>query len=568
MKQLEAFLGRTSIAYLSMEIALRTEVHTYSGGLGVLAGDTVRSSADLDLPMVFVTLICRKGYLYQQIDADGRQVAHPDPWSPEQWTQPLDAKVSVQIEGRAVWLRPWLYVHRSALGPEVPVLLLDSDLEENEPDDRALTDHLYGGDRAYRLKQEVVLGIGGLRILQALGFEIRTYHLNEGHAAFLPLELLRRTRRNGNSGDHGDADSAYDFAGVREKCIFTTHTPVAAGHDRFDYGLVGQVLDGYFDLDQLKRLAGHDELNMTSLALGLSSYFNGVARRHAETTTRMFPGYRVHSVTNGVHPQTWVHPSFAALYQAHFPYWGHEPEVLVRADQIDGAAVWQAHQEAKADLVAVVRQKCRVAFDPEIPVLGFARRMTGYKRPELLFSDLDRLRAIAAERPFQVVLAGKAHTHDAHGQEAIHKLHQYARQLGNAVPVAFLPNYNMDVARVLVAGADVWLNTPVPPLEASGTSGMKAALNGGLNLSTIDGWWVEAWIEGATGWGIGEDEEHANADTHAEELYAKLESVVLPLYYEDRDRWAWMMKQAISKIGYYFNSQRMMRRYASEAYLR
>lgn len=566
MKQLESFLSRTSIAYFSMEIALRTEIHTYSGGLGVLAGDTVRSSADLDLPMVFVTLICRKGYLRQDVDAEGRQVSHPDPWEPEAWTTPLAAKVSVEIEGRTVWLRPWLYVHRSTLGPEVPVILLDADLDENTPEDRALTDHLYGGDKAYRLKQEVVLGIGGLRALQSLGFELRTFHLNEGHAALLALELLRRSKRNG--GNQGHIDAIYDTAGVRGKCIFTTHTPVAAGHDRFDYGLVNQVLDGYFDTDHLRQLAGPNELNMTTLALGLSSYVNGVARRHAETATRMFPGYRVHAVTNGVHPQTWVHPSIAALYQTHFPHWGHEPEVLVRADQIEDDAVWNAHQEAKADLVALVRQKCRLSLDPNVPILCFARRMTSYKRPELLFSDLERLRAIAARHPFQVVLAGKAHTHDAAGQDAIRRLHEHARELGDAVPVAFLPNYDMDVARVLVAGADVWLNTPVPPLEASGTSGMKAALNGGLNLSTLDGWWIEAWIEGATGWAIGEDKETASPETHAEELYEKLEAVVLPLYYDDRARWVWMMKQAVSKIAYYFNSQRMMRRYASEAYLR
>ena len=567
MAKLDSFLGRTTIAYFSMEIALRPEIHTYSGGLGVLSGDTVRSCADLDLPIVFLTPICRKGYLRQEIDADGNQINHPDPWQPEEWASPIGAKVSVEIEGRTVWIRPWLYVHTSPLGPEVPVLLLDTDLDENAPEDRALTDHLYGGDAAYRLKQEVVLGIGGLRVLQALGFEIRTYHLNEGHAALLALELLRRTRRS-EAGDIARNGFAYDAARVREKCIFTTHTPVAAGHDRFDYGLVAQVLEGYFDPGQLRLLAGNDALNMTTLALSLSGYVNGVARRHAETTTRMFPGYKVHAVTNGVHPQTWVHPAFSDLYQAHFPHWGHEPEVLVRADQLRDDAVWNAHRRAKDDLAALVRERCNVSLDPELPVLGFARRMTGYKRPELLFTDLQRLRSIAGRHRFQVVLAGKAHPHDLHGQDTIRHLHQHAKQLGNEVPVAFLPNYDMTVAQKLVAGADVWLNTPLPPLEASGTSGMKAALNGVLNLSTIDGWWVEAWIEGATGWGIGEDGETASPESHAEELYYKLDNVVLPLYYGDRARWIGMMKQAISKIAYYFNSQRMMRRYASEAYLR
>jgi glycogen phosphorylase len=566
MEQLDGFLHRTHIAYFSMEIALRPEIHTYSGGLGMLAGDTARSCADLEMPVVFVSLVSRAGYLRQEIDADGRQIDHPDPWDPSLWAHPLGAKIAVEIAAREVWIRAWLYRLHGGTGEQVPVLLLDTDLDENAPDDRRLTDQLYGDNDVYRLKQEIVLGIGGLRLLRALGFEIRTYHLNEGHSALLALELLKRHRLAPEMV--GPGELAFDTPEVRDACVFTTHTPVEAGHDRFSYPLVEQVLGAPIPLDQLKIVAGQDALNMTRLALNLSGYVNGVAERHAETAHRMFPGFRVRAVTNGVHAPTWTHPSFARLYRADFPHWQHEPDLLVRADQLSDEAVWTAHQEAKQALIAQVRELAGVDLDPELPTIGFARRMTGYKRPELLFTDLDRLRMIARRQPFQVVIAGKAHPRDFAGKETIKRLHEHSRALTGTLPVVFLPNYDMALAQYLVAGVDLWLNTPLPPYEASGTSGMKAALNGVLNFSVLDGWWLEAWIEGRTGWAIGGA---GIADGHADdarELYRKLETLILPLYYGDRPRWIWMMKEAIGNIGSYFNSQRMMRRYASEAYLR
>jgi len=280
----------------------------------------------------------------------------------------------------------------------------------------------------------------------------------------------------------------------------------------------------------------------------------------------MFPGYRIHAVTNGIHPGTWTHPAFAQLYNAHLPHWQHEPEMLVRALHLPEDEIWRCHESAKGDLVRQVKEGTGVALDPDIPILGFARRMTGYKRPLLLFEDLDRLVDLASRRPFQVVLAGKAHPRDADGKEAIRQVHALARRLRGKVTCVFLPDYDMRVAVTLVAGADIWLNTPLPPLEASGTSGMKAALNGVLNLSVLDGWWIEACIEGVTGWSIGQDGD--GAERHAAALYDQLDHTVLPLYAADPARWRWMMKQAIGNIAYYFNSQRMMRRYATEAYLR
>jgi starch phosphorylase len=558
MNELRAFLPQTSIAYFTMELALRVEVHTYSGGLGVLSGDTVRSCADLELPVVFVSLLSREGYFRQEI-VDGRQVEHPDPWEIERWAEPLAAMIGVEIEGRDVWVRPWLYVHTSDLGYSVPVLLLDTDIEQNDAADRGLTHHLYGGDQVYRLKQELVLGVGGARALEALGFEIGTYHLNEGHAAFATIELLKRFPRRRRQTDV--TEWSYDADRVRHLCVFTTHTPVEAGHDRFDYELVEQVCTELIPLEVLKAFAGADRLNMTKLALNLSGYVNGVAQMHAVTAREMFPGFDVRAVTNGVHVGTWAHPAFAALYQAHYPQWKHEPEVLVRADTLPDSAVWDAHCSAKADLCRLVQEQSALKLDPNVPIVGFARRMTGYKRPDLVFRDLERLAAIAGKYPFQLVFAGKAHPADAAGKEAMHTIHRAIGILSGRVPVAFVCNYDMAVAQVLVGGADVWLNTPTPPLEASGTSGMKAAINGVLNLSTLDGWWAEGCIEDVTGWAIGDGEDGAA-------LYSKLEDVVLPLYYHDQARWTWMMKQAIAKITCYFNSHRMMRRYAAEAYLR
>lgn len=566
------FLNGIRIAYFSMEMALRPEMHTYSGGLGVLAGDTARSCADLGLPVVFVTLLSRQGYLRQEIDADGNQVEHADPWNPDDYAAPLRAKVAVLLEGREVWVRPWLHVLSSPIGSRVPVLLLDTDVDENAPEDRRLTDRLYGPGADYRLKQEAVLGIAGLRVLQALGFDVRTHHLNEGHAALLALDLLRRYPRQPDQIGPGAMN--YRLTPVRSACIFTTHTPVEAGHDRFDYGLFENVLRGYVETDQVRRLAGEDALNMTRLALNLSGFVNGVARRHAQTTERMFPGYDIRAITNGVHLPTWAHPAMRELFNEHFPAWAHEPEVMVRADQLPAARVWTAHRQAKDDLVAEVARRTGTALDPGLPLIGFARRMTAYKRPDLLFADLQRLKGIHARHPFQVVLAGKAHPSDGPGKALIHRIHRQIRELAPELTMVFVPNYETALAKYLVSGVDIWLNTPTPPLEASGTSGMKAALNGVLNLSVLDGWWLEACVEGVTGWAIGRDGDarvdHAEgpAAANADDLYTKLEHVVLPLYHHDRERWIWMMCQAIAKIACYFNTQRMMRRYAAEAYIR
>lgn len=561
----EKFTHTFRVAYFSMEIAMQSDIPTYSGGLGVLAGDTLRAAADIGVPMVAVTLVSRAGYFRQEIDPQGRQIEHADDWDPALYAARLQATVALDLEGRQVWVGGWLYVLGGHVDGAVPVLLLDTDLPVNDPRDRNITHYLYGGDETYRIKQEVVLGVGGIAMLQALGFKLMGYHMNEGHSAFLTLALLRRFAYSSEGLRPGE--SPYDLPQVRELCTFTTHTPVEAGHDKFDYALVRRIYGDLLDQDTVKRLAGEDKLNMTRLALNLSEYVNGVAKRHAEVSRQMFPGYAVHSVTNGVHAATWTSSPFSKIFDQHVPGWCHEPELLSRADRIPNESLWAAHQEAKQALVDKVRELTGVVLNPDLPILGFARRMTAYKRADLLFTDLARLKAIARDHPFQIVMAGKAHPMDAAGKQLIEALHVHMRDLAGEIPMAFLPDYDMALALYMVSGADVWINTPLRPLEASGTSGMKAAFNGVPQFSVLDGWWVEGCLEGVTGWAVGEDSPTANGHD-AISLYDKLEQVILPLWYDDRPGWIAVMKGAISKNATYFNSHRMMRRYATEAYLR
>lgn len=552
-------------AYFSMEIALANDIPTYSGGLGILAGDTMRTAADLEIPMVAVSLVCRAGYFKQEIDAGGRQLEHADSWEPACLATPLQAKVAVQIEARSVWVGGWLYIIKGHMNGQQPVLLLDTDLDENTPDDRQITHYLYGGDETYRLKQEIVLGVGGMQMLQALGFNINHYHMNEGHSALLVLELLNRYAYP--QEDVRPGESPYDLPRVRDLCSFTTHTPVEASHDRFSYDRVQPVLGDFIDQGTLKLLAGENSLNMTSLALNMSEYVNGVAERHAEVSRRMYPGYQVHAITNGVHPFTWTSKSFIKLYDRYLPGWCHEPELLVRAEHcISDDEIWEAHQQARGELVNTVNTLCGQSLDAEIPIIGFARRMTAYKRPDLLFVDIDRLKAIAKQYPFQIVLAGKAHPKDVEGKKLIQQLHQYMRELAGVIPVVYLPDYDMELSSKLVSGSDVWLNTPLPPLEASGTSGMKAAFNGVPSLSSLDGWWLEGCIEGVTGWSIGDGGEITRDD--ATMLYDKLGQQILPLYYNNRSGWIKVMKDVVSINASFFNTHRMMRRYVTESYIR
>jgi len=572
MNNLHEFTAEPMIAYFSMEIGVKNDIPTYSGGLGILAGDTIKSAADLKLPLVAVTLVSRKGYFTQEIEASGWQRERPVIWDPAKYMELMPAKVKVQIEGRDVCIQTWLYLVLSPTGGKVPIFFLDTDLPENTPEDRGITDYLYGGDSNYRIKQEIVLGMGGVRLLQAMEFHIKKFHMNEGHAAFLSLELLHRFKRDIESV--WDERSIWDVARVRDLCVFTTHTPIEAGHDKFPYPLVKHVLGEVIPFDTLRDLAGRDSLNMTLLALNLSKYINGVAKKHGEVSQHMFPGYHINAITNGVHTFTWTCEEMAGLFDKYIPGWANEPELFVRSGNIPELELWEAHREAKRKLLEYVQQTTGVALDLNVLTLGFARRFTAYKRPHLLFSDIDRLIRINEKEKIQIIYAGKAHPHDDAGKILIQGIHGYRDKLKGKIDVAFLPGYNMDTALKLVSGVDVWLNTPLRPLEASGTSGMKAAHNGVVNFSVLDGWWIEGHIEGFTGWSIGSTtsdtaQSGASNAEDAADLYHKLENVILPKYYDpDKSGWSRMMKNAISKNAYYFNSHRMMRRYVTEAYIR
>jgi starch phosphorylase len=554
------------IAYFSMEIALDPALPTYAGGLGVLAGDTLLSAADLGLPMVGVTLLYRRGYFRQQLNAAGNQQELPEDWRPEDLLEPVEPQVKVEIDGRTVRVRAWQWQIQGIGGHVVPVYFLDTALEQNLPWDRTLTDTLYGGDDRYRLCQEVVLGIGGVRLLAALGYgSIETFHMNEGHAALLSIALVEQ-RLAGKPLAEATRD---DLDALRRRCVFTTHTPVPAGHDQFPRDLTERVL-GHERATALERAGRfHDGLlNMTNLALHASHYINGVGMRHGEVSRGMFPNYPVRAITNGVHAVRWTSPAFAALYDRHIPEWRRDNLYLRYALGIETTEIAIAHATAKVAMLEEIREHSGVALDPSIFTIGFARRATGYKRLELLLTDLERLRSIATRLgPFQIVYSGKAHPLDSSGRQAIRNVFQAAERLGPSIPVVYVENYDLHRARFLTSGVDLWLNTPQRPQEASGTSGMKAALNGIPSLSVLDGWWLEGHIEGVTGWSIGHDE-NGPGDPVAEaaSLYEKLESVILPMFYGHPDAYRAVMRSAIALNGSFFNTQRMLRQYAQNAY--
>jgi len=548
-----------SIAYFSMEIGLDPRMPTYSGGLGILAGDTLKSCADLKVPIVGVTLLYQKGYFYQKLDEHGNQSELPVHWNPKDYLTPLSGKIEVQVEGRSVGVRAWQYDICGAGGYSVPVIFLDTDLKENSNFDRELTCHLYGGDEKYRFAQEMILGIGGIRMLRKLGYtEVKKYHMNEGHAALLVLELLNERKEK--------EEVEWDFEGVRNSCVFTTHTPVSAGHDRFSYDLVKNVLREYLPLDVIKMLGGNDNLNMTMLALNLSHYVNGVAKKHGEVSRGMFPGYEIDSITNGVHSFTWTSDSFKRLYDKYIPGWAIDSFTLRYCLGIPRQEIWEAHLESKKLLVDYVNKGMNAGMDYDTFTIGFARRATVYKRMDLIFSDVERLRRISREAgKIQFIFAGKAHPRDWPGKELIKKIFAVSNQLRDDVRIVYLANYDMEVAKMLISGVDLWLNTPQRPMEASGTSGMKAVHNGIPNLSVLDGWWIEGHIEGVTGWSIGSKSSETGDD--AKEVYNKLENIILPMYYREREKWIEIMQHSIAFNASFFNTQRMVQQYVLNAYL-
>ena len=560
-------LDERKIAYFSMEVALKSEMPTYSGGLGVLAGDTIRSAADLKVPMVVVTLIHRKGYFRQRFDSNGWQLEEPVEWVVQNFLSEMPQRAALIIEGRTVQIRAWKYEVIGLGRFKVPIYLLDADLPENSEWDRALTHYLYGGDQRYRLCQEAILGIGGVKILRALGYEgIDRFHMNEGHSSLLTIELLDETARQAGrtSITHDDIEP------VRRKCVFTTHTPVPAGHDQFPLDLVTRVLGRREIYDMKDVFCCEGRLNMTYLALNLSHYVNGVAKRHGEISRLMFAGYSIDAITNGVHVPTWTAQSFQELYDRYIPGWRQDNFSLRYALSIPKNELWDAHVNAKKRLLEHVG-RTNPGMEIDALTIGFARRAATYKRADLLFTDTERLRSIASKiGHLQVIYAGKAHPQDQGGKEIIKRIFAAKEALRNDIRIAYIEDYGLELGALITSGVDVWLNTPEPPLEASGTSGMKAALNGIPSFSVLDGWWVEGHIEGITGWSIGKDGKRSGQSQDRSEdaasLYEKLENTILPLFYHDRDRFIGVMLHCIALNGSFFNTQRMLQQYVVKAY--
>jgi starch phosphorylase len=556
-----------------MEVALDTTLPTYSGGLGVLAGDFLRSAADLHLPLVGLTLRYRDGYFRQQIDADGDQRELPVSWDPADVLERLEPTVTVEIGGHPVTVGAWRLLLEGVNGGSVAVLFLDTDLAENAAGDRAITDQLYGGDSEHRLRQEAVLGIGGVAMLDALGYTgLTTFHMNEGHASLLTLRLLETATAGASPASPEQVEA------VRARCVFTTHTPVPAGHDRFTADLVRRVLGAKRaeELNTLNLLSG-DELNMTTLGTALSGYVNGVSRRHAEVTRAMMPDLEVASITNGVHHVYWTAPPMRAVFDEHLPGWRADSSMLRYATDIGLEAISAAHARSKETLAGLVSSHAGMDLDANALTIGLARRVTTYKRTMLLFSDPERLAAIAERHGrLQVVCSGKAHPRDKAGKETIAALVSAGQRFGKSVSVVFLENYDLALAAVLCAGCDLWLNNPLRPLEASGTSGMKAAMNGVPSLSILDGWWLEGCVEGVTGWAIGVDDGvvepgevpdgPAEPGDDAVALYDKLDDVVAPMFFGGGEGYLQVRRSAIALNGSFFSTDRMAREYARAAY--
>ncbi len=602
------------IAYFSAEFGLHISLPIYSGGLGILAGDHCKEANDVGLPLVGVGFIYPQGYFIQKITPEGRQEAinerfdyNAAPIEPIITRETEGGPLALHLDGRVIYVAVW----RVRLGA-VHLYLMDTDVEENEPWDRELSARLYAGDQEMRIRQEMVLGIGGVRMLERLGIKPTVFHANEGHAAFLMCERVRLLVQEGKS-----YEEAADI--VRATTIFTTHTPVPAGHDAFPFQMVEKHFDGYWhsmglDREQFFSLGHHPDgygganFNMTALAIRLSGARNGVSALHGRVSRAMFhqmwptvseDEVPITSVTNGIHTPTWIAPEMDRLYTKYLGSdWRErhdDPTLWQRIYDIPDAEFWQVHLHLKLKLLNFMRERARrdwiteatsplrvltggTLFNSDALTIGFARRFATYKRALLIFKHLERLKKIMHNdwRPVQIIFAGKAHPADTPGRGLIHEVYQMARDHNMGGRIAFVENYDIHVAKHLVRGVDVWLNNPRLPLEASGTSGQKAALNGVPHMSILDGWWYEGY-KGTNGWAInpnpveGQSEQERD-DADAEALYRLLEDEVVPLYF-DRDsdgiprRWIQLVKEAVRTAAPDFSARRMVKEYADRMYV-
>lgn len=551
-----------------MEVMLESDIPTYAGGLGILAGDLLRSCADMKVPAIGMTLVYNDSAYRQVISTDGSQNYEALVWHKNDQLTKLPHRIELTIRGEKVIVGVWRYDIVGIDGFVVPVYLLDTDFLDNSPYARSLTQNLYSGSE--RLAQEVILGIGGVKMLRALGYsDVEAFHMNEGHASFVPLGLL--------------AENGFDDEKVKKLCVFTTHTPVPDGHDRFGYDYAWQVAGDNLPW-HIKKIASEQELHMTILGMSESKYVFGVSQKHGKVSQNMFPQFNIGAITNGVHHRTWIGTELANLYDKYIPEWIHDPSLLKEAvEKIPDDDLWRAHQEEKAilldhvnnHLTSVVSDEEKenppehIQFDSDVLTISLARRLVPYKRPLLLYSDIERLLEIG-DGKLQVIQCGRAAPGDESAKNFVRQIIEVSKNLRGRVKVVYLENYSPLIARQLVRGSDVWLNTPRRPLEASGTSGMKAAMNGVLNFSILDGWWIEGYeMDPLAGFSIGPNDESLtpvnNDQDDIDDMYKKLQDEIIPLYYNKKKEWILRMKHAIT-LGAYFNTHRVISEYRQKAW--
>ncbi len=534
------------IAYFSMEIALENDLKTYAGGLGVLAGDILRSASKNNFPMLGVTLFNRNGYFKQSISEKGKQIEGPDKSNLKK-LELLPIKFYLPIGVDKVLVKVWRYFLKQDEGIEIPIYLLDTNNPENREKHRRLTENLYPGDLRKKLKQSILLGRGGVKLLKKIGLDsISKIHLNEGHGSLAAIELLLNDKHKSLTDK---------IRAVRKKIIFTTHTPIPAGHDVY----FGEFLLKYqpdFPI-KMSELVINDTINFSKLALFFSSYSNAVSLKHRLVSKKMFPEYKIDAVTNGVNSLLWTSSSFSRVYDKYLLDWRHNYRNLKKAKNIPLEEIKEAHLLAKEKLFRYIKEKKNIDFSLDTFTIVFARRFAPYKRPTLLLDDLERLKKINKSiGNLQIIYAGKAHPDDEVGRTLVSEVNKRLKKISHDIKVVFLENYDLSLAKLLVSGADIWLNNPALPNEASATSGMKAACNGVLQVSSFDGWWPEGYIKNKTGWVIKD----------ADSLYEKLEKEIIPLYYNHSNTWLKMMRSVISLNASYFNTDRVLEDYIKKAY--
>ena len=555
------------IAYFVMECAVDSRIPTYSGGLGILAGDTLQSFADLDVPAVGITLLWKNGFIEQKLSNAGAQLDSVQEWDIEKYMQPVNAKIKIPLGDKDITIIAYKYTIESTKGDnEIDVYFLSPDCPENDDETRKICDRLYIEGGLTRLKQEIILGIGGYEMLKAIKFKPFLYHINESHSAFLIASLMKDIN---------------DLSRVKSRVVFTTHTPIPAAFDKFEMKDVASMLSRYCDKQVLyeiyqEKLEDNDELNLSWLAIKNAKNVVAVSRKHKFVSESIFEGYKIKYVTNGIHHVKWASPHHKMLYAKYLKGWEEDPDLLRGAACIPDSEFAQAHILSKEILIEMINSENDASFIPENFTIAMAKRVTHYKRNNLILTNPDKLIEIAERKGnIQIVFAGKAHPADPDGKFIIKSIHdstQYILSKTKKIKIAFLENYNIHMANMILSGVDLWLNNPVRPLEASGTSGMKASLNGVPNFSVLDGWWLEACMEGINGWGIGprpawSDLSYSSDMQDLNDIYGKLEFNILDLYYKNFADYLKIMKMAVSSIAPYFNTHRMVSEYVTELYL-